>query len=447
MAARRPSYDDLAELVQQQALEIKHLKQRVTELEAQLQAAHRQTAPFRRRESLKKPAGEKKRPGRPAGHEGEYRPQPPEIDQAVEVRLSGCPHCRRKLTEIHKRVQYIEEIPPVRPQCIQITTWTGVCSHCGDVESRHPLQTSTAVGAAGTHLGPRAQALAVTLAHGSGLTLGRTCRTLWNLCGLKLSRGGLAQLLQRVSGRLESYYERILEQIRQSAAVFADETSWYVGEPGWWLWIFTTPSATLYRVERSRGTDIPRETLGEQFAGTLVTDCLASYNALNCRQHKCIAHHLRVLKEHEETLEKRGLKSDYLHLWKLQLKDVIETWKQHQTLTPAAYVKKVLQLKRGVENLLNRSPPEPEEAKFRNRLLKQQQNLLGCLGNPAAEPTNNRAERDLRPAVIDRKLSCGNKTEAGKRAWEIVRSVVMTVHKQGLDAIDALVPHLRLAGR
>jgi hypothetical protein len=72
-----------------------------------------------------------------------------------------------------------------------------------------------------------------------------------------------------------------------------------------------------------------------------------------------------------------------------------------------------------VESLLNCSPPEPEEAKFRNRLVKQRRHLLACLEEPAAKPTNNRAERDLRPAVIDRKLSCGNRTLAAKRAKEM----------------------------
>jgi hypothetical protein len=64
---------------------------------------------------------------------------------------------------------------------------------------------------------------------------------------------------------------------------------------------------------------------------------------------------------------------------------------------------------------------------------------------PSAEPTNHRAERDLRPAVIDRKVSCGNKTTRGAHAWEVLRSVTTTLHKQGRDLVDALTPKLRLA--
>jgi len=73
MAAGMPTYDELAELVRQQAAEIERLKARITELEEQLRLSHRQTAPFRRRETLKKSDAQKKKPGRPPGHPGTFR--------------------------------------------------------------------------------------------------------------------------------------------------------------------------------------------------------------------------------------------------------------------------------------------------------------------------------------------------------------------------------------
>jgi hypothetical protein len=284
----------------------------------------------------------------------------------------------------------------------------------------------------------------VLLTHQAGLSMRLSCVLLKELCGLSLSPGGLSQMLQRVAERTEDWFAQITQQIRDSAAVFADETSWFVGKPGWWLWVFTTPTATLYRIEHSRGADVVSETLGD-FQGTLVSDCLASYNAIACRKHKCIAHHLRVLSESETALEGGQIQSQYLLLWKVLLRDVIATWQDRPQLSAVEYALKVAQLQRGVANLLERSPPEPEEVRFRNRLLRQREHLLGCLQDPAAEPTNNRAERDLRPAVIDRKLSCGNKTTAGKQAWERLRSIVVTAQKRGENLLDALAPRLRLA--
>ena len=438
MEGRQPSYEELLALVEE-------LKQRVATLEAELaearQAAARQAAPFRRREKLKKPAEEKK----PPGHEGHYRQAPAEIDQTEDVPLSGCPHCAAELEHIRRMEQVIEELPLVRPRRIKVVTYEGICPQHGPVRSTHPLQTSTAVGAAGTHLGPRAQAVAVTLTHRLGLSCRQACTALETLCGLRLTPGGLSQLLHRVARRTAGWWDDILQRIRTSAAVYADETSWWVNGPGWWLWVFTTPRATLYYVAASRGAAVVREILGDHFGGMLVTDCLASYNAIDCRKHKCLAHHLRVLKEHEESLEQRGVHSTYLLLWKLHLKDVIAAWNERGILSPEDYATKVAQLQQGVDNLLEQSPSEPEEVRFRDRLRRQRLHLLGCLYDPSAEPTNNRAERDLRPAVMQRKTGCGNRTERGKQTWEQLRSLVVTAAKTGDDLLTTLAARLQLA--
>jgi transposase len=464
MDAARPSVDELFELVGQLRKQVARLEAEASELRSQnatlkaelaeaKQAAARQAAPFRRREKLKKPDGEKKKPGQKPGHPGHYREPPPEVDEVVEVPLACCPQCGGELEDVHCVEQVIEELPVVRPRVSKVITQEGICPKHGLVRSTHPLQTSTAVGAAGTHLGPRSLATAVTLSHRLGLSDRKVCEALRTFFGLSISPGGLSQLLKRAAKRTVDLYDDIVARIRSSAAVFADETSWYVGQPGWWLWDFTTDKATLYVVAKSRGADVVEEVLGSDFPGVLVTDCLASYNVIDCRKHKCIAHHLRALKEQEEALEKRGLQSLYLTSWKLHLKDVIATWNNRAEMSLQAWTVKVQQLRRGVENLLDKSPAEPEEVRFRNRLERQRPHLLGCLDDPAAEPTNNRAERDLRPAIISRKISCGNKTVAGKTAWERLRSISVTAAKEGVDLVEylasrlTLVPNTGTAGR
>jgi hypothetical protein len=108
-----------------------------------------------------------------------------------------------------------------------------------------------------------------------GLTMRTTCRVLDRLAGLRLSPGGLAQLVQRGGQKAEAPYAALIVDIR-AAAVFVDETSWYVEAPGAWLWLFTTSTETVYRVESSRGGDVVADTLGVGFAGALVNDCLTS---------------------------------------------------------------------------------------------------------------------------------------------------------------------------
>lgn len=89
-------------------------------LEQAQREAHRQAAPFRRAQSQRNP--HPGRPGRKAGHAGRFRPRPDPIDQVIEVPLEACPHCGGAVGEKQKRVQYIEEIPVVRPTVTQLTT-------------------------------------------------------------------------------------------------------------------------------------------------------------------------------------------------------------------------------------------------------------------------------------------------------------------------------------
>ena len=115
------------------------LKKRLEELERE---AARQAAPFRRRKEKKVDPAKKKRPGRKPGHRGARRAVPDRVDQEIEVPLTCCPGCAGELHNLTPLTQYIEEIPPVRPQVTRLVTWWAKCPTCGEVRSTHPLQTS-----------------------------------------------------------------------------------------------------------------------------------------------------------------------------------------------------------------------------------------------------------------------------------------------------------------
>lgn len=412
--------------------------------EAQRQAA-RQAAPFRRRDSKKIPKDSHKSPGRPKGHPGVYRPVPREIDEHIEVPLPACPHCGGAVEDLAPIEQYIEEIPPVRPRVTRLVTYCGQCRQCGEVQSLHPLKTSFATGAAKTQLGPRALALAATLNKKEGLTMRSTCRVLHQVAGLRLSAGGLAQLVQRVGHKAQPVYDTLVAEIRQSTVIFIDETSWYVGAPGYWLWVFTNDTATIYQVDKSRGRDVVTDTLGTDFTGVLVSDCLATYENVPYRTHKCIAHHLKAIAE----MRKRPDTKDpsYLDQWKQFFQDVIELWHAQPKLAAAEILEQRRQIDERFDELLSQERTQRGDVSIQKRIGKRRDHILVCLDDPLVEPTNNRAERELRPAVIARKLSCGNKTEAGKTSFEVLASVATTCVKRGHDVISYLAGLLPMGSR
>jgi hypothetical protein len=403
------------------------------QLELWQRQAYRQAAPFRRTEQER--SSNPAPPGRKPGHVGAYRTKPEHVDDHLHIPLEDCPHCHGPLQDKRQVLQYIEELPVVRPHVTELITEESWCSHCQkEVFSTHPLQTSRATGAARVQLGPRALALAIDLNKAKGLSMRRTVAVLDEHFGLKLTPGGLALAVQRAGRRLAPEYEKLPVLLRNSSLIHVDETSWWVGGPGWWLWVFATEKLTYYIVIQSRGAAVPMGLLGQSYAGTLVSDCLGIYDDLNPSQQKCYSHHLKAISEACQLHPEQG--EGYL----LQLQALLRTailLKALQESADAGRFQLCLnQLKERAQALLTPTRPQEQEEKVRRRLSKQQDHLFTFLERPEVPATNNLAERQLRPAVIARKISCGNKTPQGAQAWACLASLAATCRQTGQSFVD-----------
>jgi len=197
----------------------------------------RQAAPF----SKGPPKPTPKRPGRKAGaahgRHGHRLPPPPEqIDLVLEAPLpDACPQCGGGIEETEVVPQYQTEIPR-RPIIRQFNVHIGCCQECGQrVQGRHPLQTSDALGAAASQIGPDAQAGVVLLNKDAGLAHGKVARFFQAFYGIHLSRGASAQITLRAANRLGPAHQEVLEELRASAVLTPDETGWRVGGQSAWL--------------------------------------------------------------------------------------------------------------------------------------------------------------------------------------------------------------------
>jgi hypothetical protein len=413
---------ELAELKQQ----IKDINDRNDGLSAKVEElakkAARQAAPFRIDEQHR--VVERKKPGRPKGHPGVCRAVPDHVDEVIVVPLVQCPHCRGPVRARRRVVQYVEDLPVVRPHVTKLVTEEAECPHCQtQVRSTHPLQVSLAEGAAGVQLGPRALGLAAQLNKQHGLTMRKTCAVLREAFGLSLSPGGLAQALARMAAKLEPAYENLRARLRAGPCLHSDETSWWVGGPGYWLWVFTNKTMTIYRVAKGRGRDLLLEMLGPEFAGVLVSDCLAIYDDVNPRQQKCYSHHLKAIR-----LAGEDQPSAWLEEVRWLLQEAMALKRQPLEAEQRAQRRAALEAR--ATELLAAPRPTTLEEKVRRRLEKQQDHLFTFLDVEEVEATNNLAERQLRPAVIARKVSCGNKTPKGAHTWEILTSLAATCAQQ-----------------
>jgi len=405
-------------------------------LEAAQRAAHRQAAPFRIEEKRRVLAP--KRPGRQQGHPGAFRHPPDQIDEYTEVELCACPHCGgRQFIDQSQIEQTIEDIPPVRPRVTRLTTYEATCVRCArSVRSSHPLQMSLATGAASVQLGPRALALAADLNKAKGLSMRKTCAILRDCFNLRLSAGGLSQALDRLATKVQSQYDAIAKELRQAPVVHSDETSWWVGGPGWWLWVFVNPRSTLYIVDQSRGRCVVTELLGADFGGVLVSDCLAIYDDATALQQKCYAHHHRAISQAKALHPCQG--EGFLTKVAAMLRAAVALQGQKAECDPDSFSALRQALERRAVQLLDSPRREPSEEAVRNRLNKQRDHLFTFLDHDGVDATNNLAERQLRPAVIARKISCGNKTRKGARTWQILASLAATCAQRATSFIAEL---------
>lgn len=418
--------------------ELRQALARVQEQLEQLQReAHRQAAPFRRSAQERKPL--KRRPGRKPGHPPSYRQPPPVIDEAVEVPLPCCPQCHGPLQRVRPVTQIIEDIPPVQVRRLQLTTYRGHCPRCGLVCSTHPEQVSTATGAAGTHLGRNALALAADLRTHFGLPMGKVCGILREHFGLRLTPGGLSQALARIAAKLQVPFIQLCQALRQSPAVHADETGWWLGGQSAWLWVFTNSGGTRFVVD-NRSQEVVRRVLGDDYAGVLVSDCLASYDPHPGRKSKCCAHHLKAI---SEALE-QAPGSAFLREMRGFFRAAMMLHRLREQIAAGHYEQAVAHLQQRLDELLAAPRGDPAEQRIRNRLLKHRPHLLTFLLVAGVAPTNNLAERQLRPAVIVRKLSCGNKTDRGKLTFEVLASLAATCAQQGRSFVELVANGLPL---
>jgi hypothetical protein len=431
--------DSLIGIIIKQGQRIEELTEREKELLRQLaeleKAGKRQAAPFRiedeKRKQPKRKAGAKK------GHKGHYRQVSGPIDERQEVALEGCPQCGKAVSDVKSVKQVVEELV-LRPYRIALTTYQGKCKDCGPVHSTHPMQSSHAQGSAGCHLGKQATATALLLNHRYGMSKRKVAELFTEHFDLPLSIGGLVQIQHRLAKGFTPEYEELAQQAQDSEVLHSDETSWYVGEPKHWLWTFTNPDLTYYRVEEKRNREVVEQVIGDDYQGVLVSDCLVIYDDVCATQHKCYAHHLKAIKR---ALQNEP-ESAYLLAWKQLLQDAI-AWKDQQgKLSAQAYQDGYIKLAIRSAELFKKPRSSPAEESIHNRLEKQADHLFTFLLHQSVPATNNTAERSLRPAVVHRKISCGNKTRKGADTWQVLASVVTTTEQRNGVPFDQKVADL-----
>ena len=450
MEGKPPTYEELVELTRLQARQIEQLRAEVERLKVELdqskRAGKRQAAPF----SRGTPKADPKRPGRKPGHPPSHRAAPPpdQVDRAIDVPLPpDCPECRTPLSDVPVTThdQYQIDLPQPRPVVTRFRVPVARCPKClRRVQGRHPEQTSNALGSAAVQFGPRLLGFAADLKHRLGVSYRKCPSVLLTLTGVVVASAALVRSGHRLRELAQPSYDSLVEAAGKSAVQHVDETGWKIGGRSAWLWVFADEHATLYRIRKSRAHDVVVEVLGEEFAGVLVSDCFLAYDPLPFAKQKCLAHLLKTCREIEAAKTKGAVR--FSRRVAALLRKAMALKRRRGAISDHGYAVLRGKVHAELDRLLAGTYTDPDNARLARRLRKQREHLLRFLDHDGVDATNNLAEREVRPAVIARKLSAGNRTEAGAETHAVLASVLRTLARQGRPILDGLMGLLRHGG-
>ena len=440
----QPTYEQLETRVRQLEAQNARLEARIAHLERLLEKAtrdgKRQAAPFSKGPPKEKP----KKPGRKSGTKygpKAHRPLPKqEPDEIVNVPLpEQCDECGGAVDEDHVDQQIQMEIPR-RPIIRQFDIHIGTCRQCGKrFRPRHALQTSDAVGAAASQLGPDLQAMIAMMKDKYGLSYGDICGLLKDGFGIPITRGGAAHAVLRAGQRVRPVYEVLKQLVRRADAVYSDETGWKVGGVLKWMWAFVTDTVTIYVIRPSRGKDVPQEILGVNYDGLMIHDGWSPYDSfVHAIHQQCLEH---LLRRATELLEKAtGTAARFPNRVKKFLQDSLALRDRRDAggISERGLAVARGRLEKRLDKLLAYKGTQKDNRRFKNHLAKHRRGILTFLYHADIEATNWPAEQAIRPAVRNRKLFGGNRTWSGAAAQERLGSFFATCGKNTIPSLDTL---------
>ena len=376
----------------------------------------------------------KRRHGPPLGHEKHERKLVVQADQVVDVVPQECCHCHTDLSAEPGRlvkVNQITELPEAKAQVIEVRQYEVVCPDCQHAQVEAPpcgLEMQRAFGA-------RLEATVVYYRQEQHMSYERTQKALLDLFGVEISQGGIDEIMKRAGKRAIQQVAAIQAAVQGSAVIHSDETSSRVDGDNWWEWVFCTLNTVLHVIRFNRSVDVIREVMGPSQAEVWVSDCLGSQLKAPTRQRQlCLAHQLRNL----QAVVERYPRLFWPQAMQALFRTAIHLHHQPTQLPPEQFSAEVARIERLCDWLLLRSLAPPEAQKLQRRYLKYRQALFVFLYRTDVEPTNNVAERALRPSVIHRKVTGGFRSDWGAKTYAALASVIDTAELSGIRAFDAI---------
>jgi len=381
----------------------------------------------------------RKKSGRNKGHEGKGRPLPEHIDEHKILDQTECPKCGNNLSEpVDKYIRVVEDIIPAK---VHVTEYTEIIRYCRVCRNKVTPQPQNVLPKA--RFGLTLMVLVVTLKM-QGLSLEKIRALLTSWFSLNICEAELYNIVIKIAKEFGSFYKQLVKELRQAEQVNGDETSWRIDGKNYWLWTFVNKWTQVFVIDRSRGKKVPRRILSKKFRGVLGSDFWSAWNFAKGAKQKCLIH---LLREIEKTIEHKNPGQEFLHFarkLKRIINDAIRLHKSNASKEEKLASK--FKFEKRITKLLSCHYTETNCTRLCKTLRREQDNLFTFLAIEGVDWNNNIAERALRPSVIIRKITNGNRSEAGANAHAVLMSVIGTCKLRQQNFAKFAMNHLSHMG-
>lgn len=423
------SREDLLAVIAEQQATIDQLKQRITALETRLNPPKAEGGfpgmPGNKSSSTHRGPRKGERKRRPHGFARVRMTPTHRVEHGVEV----CPDCGTHLSGGWvQRSREVIEVPVIPVQVTEHVVVARVCPVCERRQAPTLSLSDLVVGK--QRFGVNLVSLITTLRQEGRLPIRTIQWYLKTLHQLHLSVGGIVNVLHGAARKAQSSVEQILDRIRASPMVQADETGWREDGANGYVWTFSTPTEQ-YFLRRGRDKGVVDEVLDESFSGVLVSDFYAAYNHYPGLKQRCWVHLLRDI--HEMKLiypEDIGLAqwAESVHKLYKEAKAVAYPDPKLRQRARKQLEQKLLACCRPFMD-----DPLAVQGRLCRRIERFINELFVFVAVPGVPSENNAAERSLRHLVTCRKISGGTRSAHGTNSRMVLASLFGTWRAKGLN--------------
>lgn len=381
------------------------------------------------------------------GHIGWFRKKPKKIDKIEEVTLSACPICGSKDINEYKQDldEHIQEdiiLPKVETTLFRKHRY--YCRRCKRIvtgKGQDELPNS--------YIGAKAKSLAVFLKYAVKISE-RDIRNIFDkMFNLRIAPSSIAGFKEQLKREAQSIYEKLIETLKQAKFIHIDETGWKIDGEKTWLWKFSNKKICISHIDKSRGQKVVKDILGKEYDGVIISDFLSSYNKILAKgKQRCLVHILRDLKKVIKYWHDDRQVLGYSKHLKDIFEDAINLHKEYKDKKwdDSFYRKRKLL----TEELKDFSFPNPNKRilkRFAKRLNRHKDELFTFLYQKDIDYHNNHIEQQIRPDVIFRKITFGNRSHKGAENHSVLTSILQTAKLQSLDPLTTLQEILLLGNK